>query len=243
MRSSSSLQVAGLVMKTGFSLLGRCLYEAMPVVAVYDQEETANNLQRTQLRTLDTKSPSERTHLRISQDREYHFLLGWAVLFGSYIQTHHKQERLTTWNWVRILHTGFFFLGLSTWPLAKSWGERGQAAFRWWRVPASHAPDWEAIAQAKNTGCLNFNPKRERKGFQITTRNVLHVASLNLGFSSMVHMQVFLKYWLDTANAHREQGQGWDLLTVPHEGKQFFKIWIEWMSTENQLTTQRDTGL
>lgn len=74
----------------------------MPGVAVYDHEKTANNLQRTELRTRVQNPPQKEP---VSELLRIGNTVSLLVELGSYGQTHHKQERLTTWNWVRILHT------------------------------------------------------------------------------------------------------------------------------------------
>lgn len=80
---------------------------------------------------------------------------------------------------------------LSTQPLARAgiWEGRQPSS------PEGSLPATLAIEKL-NTGhsCLKFNPKRE--GFQVATQSTLHVASLDLGFSFKVPMQIFLECWL-----------------------------------------------
>lgn len=94
---------------------------------------------------------------------------------------------MSPWNWVRVLlHTIYIVSLHSHWPELGS-GRVGSLQIL--KGPSQPHLPLKSTAQANS--CLKFNPERE--GFQVATQSILHVASLDLGFSSKVPMQIFLE--------------------------------------------------
>lgn len=145
----------------GFSFLGCCLYEAMPVVAVCNHEKTANSLQRTQHRTLIQNPPQKESisdFLRIGNTISF-----LVELFNLGVTAkHHKRERRTTWNWVRILHTVFLASPHGHWLGAEV---RGQAALGVkGSLPATLAI--EKPQPRPKTQVLTFQPQKRERDFK-----------------------------------------------------------------------------
>lgn len=94
---------------------------------------------------------------------------------------------MSPWNWVRmLLHTIYIVSLHSHWP---ELGSERVGSLEILKGPSQPHLQLKSTAQANS--CLKFNPKRE--GFQVATQSILHVASLDLGFSSKVPMQIFLE--------------------------------------------------
>ena len=156
------------------SFLGCCPCEAMPVAGFKTMKG-----QPTAYRELRSdrghKSPLE-SHLGIP----CHFLSVWAILLSC---------MNTAWTGERVyLELGKNVPSHNLHILSTHWPELGSekvGSLQVLKGPCQPHLQWRSTTQANS--CLKFNPKREE---------ILHVASLDLGFSSTVPVQISLKCWL-----------------------------------------------